>query len=42
MNFQRDSSPAVVVTRFIAGEVATLVALGLFMGMIGVWVAILT
>ena len=28
------------VTRFVAGEVAALAALALFMGMIGVWAAI--
>ncbi len=30
------------ITRFVAGEVATLVALALFMGMVGVWAAILS
>ncbi len=31
-----------IVTRFVAGEVATLAALALFFGMIGVWAAILS
>ncbi len=31
-----------IVTRFVAGEVATLAALALFMGMISVWTAILS
>lgn len=30
------------VVRFVAGEVATLVALALFIGMVGVWAAILS
>ncbi|MDO8533262.1 MAG: hypothetical protein Q7S17_00775 [Xanthobacteraceae bacterium] len=30
------------VTRFVAGEIATLAALALFLGMIGVWAAILS
>ena len=30
------------VTRFVAGEAATLAALALFLGMIGVWTAILS
>lgn len=30
------------VARFVAGEFATLVALGLFFGMISIWIAILS